>query len=124
MKGEDQCEEEVAFSRPAVTSVLDRNAGIFRGHRARSAKVGTGFASERALNLRVARFPGGRPVSTRPESARARLSRVRALRAPPPAPLTAAPRPQDGRRAIKDGPAFTGGRRTAVSERLLFCPTE
>ncbi len=34
---------------------------------------------------------------------KARLSRVRARSAPPKAPLTAAPRPQDGRRAIKDG---------------------
>src|SRR5213593_824729 len=82
MKGK----EELAPSPAAVTSVLDRYAGIFRGHRARSAKVDTGFASERALCLRVARFLGGRPVSTRPESARARLSRVRALRAPPQAP--------------------------------------
>src|SRR5213593_1994398 len=104
MKGK----EELAPSPAAVTSVLDRYAGIFRGHRARSAKVGTGFASERALNLRVARFPGGRPVPTRPESARARLSRVRARSAPPQAPLTAAPRPQDGRRAIKDGLCVCG----------------
>src|SRR5437667_6655545 len=34
---------------------------------------------------------------------KARLSRVRARSAPPKAPLTAAPRSQDGRRAIKDG---------------------
>src|SRR5437867_8942171 len=39
---------------------------------------------------------------------KARLSRVRALRAPPQAPLTAAPRPQDGRRSIKDGPCVDG----------------
>src|SRR6266705_2935716 len=110
MKGK----EEVAPLTAVVISVLDRYASIFRGHRARSAKVGTGFASERALNLRVARFPGGRPVSTRPESARARLSRVRALRAPPKAPLTAAPRPQDGRRRdqgrpLRSGQAAQGG---------------
>src|SRR5213593_4480069 len=104
MKGK----EELAPSPAAVTSVLDRYAGIFRGHRARSAKVGTGFASERALNLRIARFPGGRPVSTRPESARARLSRAPSAARPARGPLTAAPRPQDGRRAIKDGLCVDG----------------
>src|SRR5213083_314803 len=92
----------------AVISVLDRYAGIFRGHRARSAKVDTGFASERALNFRVARFPGGRPVSTRPESARARLSRAPAAARFARLTLTAEPRPQDGRRAIKDGPCADG----------------
>src|SRR5437867_10701528 len=71
MKGEEQGEATGASSSPAVISVLDRNAGIFRGREAR-------------------------------------LSRVRALRAPPQAPLTAAPRPQDGRRAIKDGPCVDG----------------
>jgi hypothetical protein len=37
--------------------------------RAHSAKVDTGFASECALTSELARFPGGRPVSTRPENA-------------------------------------------------------
>ncbi len=41
---------------------------------------------------------------------KARLSRVRARSAPPKAPLTAAPRPQDGRRAIKDGLCLSVGR--------------
>src|SRR6266704_306458 len=106
MKGK----EDVAPLPAAVISVLDRYAGIFRGHRSRSAKVDTGFASERALNLRVARFPGGRPAATRPESARARLSRAPSAARFARGPLTAAPplaavaaRPQDGRRAIKDG---------------------
>src|SRR5437867_7806714 len=63
---------------------------------------------------------------------KARLSRVRALCAPPQAPLTAAPRPQDGRRAIKDGPAFvsvisrTGqpcARTEHLSRRSMSCFT-
>src|SRR5438128_11652875 len=71
MKGEIQGKGKVEPPLAAVISVLDRNAGLFHGRRAR-------------------------------------LSRVRALRAPPKAPLTAAPRPQDGRRAIKDGPCVDG----------------
>src|SRR5438128_5924217 len=71
MKGEIQGKGKVEPPLAAVISVLDRNAGIFRGRKAR-------------------------------------LSRVRARSAPPKAPLTAAPRPQDGRRAIKDGLCVDG----------------
>src|SRR5881409_1959977 len=86
MKGEAQG-GEVAPSPAAVISVLDRYAGIFRGHRARSAKVGAGFASERALNFGFARFRAADRC---------------------PLGLKRAPRPQDGRRAIKDGPCVGG----------------
>jgi hypothetical protein len=36
---------------------------------AHSAKDDTGYSSEGALNIELERYPGGRPVSTPPESA-------------------------------------------------------
>src|SRR5881396_199482 len=69
---------------------------------------GEGHSEEKATPLPAAAIPVLDRYAGIFRGRKARLSRVRARSAPPKAPLTAAPRPQDDRRAIKDGPCVDG----------------